>query len=222
LVFNSMDDRLIYNLEQGLKAPLPGQEVQYQMAHVVRRRVDQPPPDAKQAGVLALFYPRNEQWHLVFIERQAQYKKDRHAGQISFPGGRYESHDGSLKQTALREAEEEIGLDASKVEVLGKLTELYIPVSNFQVNPYVAVTTKTPSFQPQESEVRDILQIPFELISRPETQQKTDLQLSQQITLRNVPYFDLYGKILWGATAMMVNELLAVARRNAISKVAAS
>ena len=210
-----MDDQLIYQLEEKLRAPLPGQEAQYQMAHVVRQRVAAPPADARQAGVLALFYPWQKRWHLVFIERQAHHRGDRHAGQISFPGGRYEEADGSLRQTALREAEEEVGVNAASITVIGPLTELYIPVSNFLVNPFVGVTHQTPQFRPQESEVRDILQVPFDHLVRPETSRYTDLSLTEKITLRRVPYFDLDGKVLWGATAMMVNELLTVVNGSA-------
>lgn len=205
-----MDDHLIQQLEAGLKKPLPGQEVQYKMAHVVRSRVEPPPAHAKQAAVLALFYPLHERWHLIFIERQAIHAQDRHAGQISFPGGRQERSDTSLQDTALREAEEEVGLDTTEVEVLGRLTHLYIPVSNYLVTPFVGVTNHTPQFTPQETEVRDILQVPLDHLTHSGTKQYTDLQLSQNITLRNVPYFNLDGKILWGATAMIVNELLAI------------
>mgnify|MGYP006268980287 CR=1 FL=1 len=205
-----MDDRLIQQLQSGLKQPLPGQEAQYRMAHVVRRRVEPPPAHAKQAAVLALFYPLEERWHLVFIERQSLHPEDRHAGQISFPGGRQEPSDTSLQETALREAEEEVGLDRKQVEVLGRLTHLYIPVSNYLVNPFVGMTQQTPQFTPEETEVRDILQVPLQHLMYPDTKQQTDLQLSQNITLRNVPYFNLDGKVLWGATAMIVNELLTI------------
>ena len=205
-----MDDRLIQQLQSGLKHPLPGQEAQYKMAHVVRRHVEPPPAHAKQAAVLALFYPLDERWHLVFIERQSLHPEDRHAGQISFPGGRQEPSDTSLQETALREAEEEVGLDRSQVEVLGRLTHLYIPVSNYLVNPFVGISQQTPQFTPEEAEVRNILQVPLQHLMYPDTKQQTDLPLSQNITLRNVPYFNLYGKVLWGATAMIVNELLTI------------
>ena len=180
------------------------------MAHVVRRRVDPPPADARHAGVLALFYPKNSDWHIVLIERASSHADDRHSGQVGFPGGKYEEEDQTLDNTALREAEEEVGVDSSQVELLGKLTDLYIPVSNFLVSPYVGFTTQTPQFQPQLSEVRAVLEVPFERLAHPDTRQKTDLSLSQNIILRNVPYFDVQGKIVWGATAMMLNELLEV------------
>ncbi len=205
-----MKDPLIHILKKSLKQPLPGQEAQYRMAHVVRRNRQSPPPDARMAGVLALFYPKDGDWHIVLIERATHHRSDRHSGQISFPGGRFEEGDGSLEMTALREAEEEVGVDPGQVELLGRLTELYIPVSNFLVNPFVGVTPTRPAFRPELSEVKAILEVPFQLFQKPETRQKTDLHLAENIILRNVPYFDIHGQIVWGATAMMLNELVEI------------
>ncbi len=208
-----MNYDFIEALSDQLQLGLPGQEAQFRMAHIVRQQATPPPEHARQAGVMALLYPKRASWHLVFIERQPHHGHDRHAGQISFPGGKYESTDASLQQTALRETEEEVGVPAPSVEVLGKLTELYIPVSNFQVHPYVGFTDSRPAFVPDTEEVSAILEVPFEHLARPATRRTTDLQLATNITLRGVPYFDVAGKILWGATAMMVSELLAVAQR---------
>jgi 8-oxo-dGTP pyrophosphatase MutT (NUDIX family) len=180
------------------------------MAHASRLPEVSIPPNARQAAVLALFYPKDSDWHLVFIERDSSNPNDRHSGQISFPGGKYEAGDGSLANTALREAQEEVGVDAEKIELLGALTDLYIPVSNFQANPYVGFTNETPTFIPQVSEVRSILEVPFPLLQQPEIVQTIDLQLAQNLILKRVPYFNLFGKVVWGATAMMLNELLAI------------
>ncbi len=205
-----MNDTLIHTLEEKLQGPLPGIKAQYKMAHVIRRHYGQPPPDAKLAGVLALFYPKTSAWHIVLIERALSHPDDRHGGQISFPGGKYEEGDNTLANTALREAREEIGINPDKVKLIGKLTDLYIPVSNFLVKPYVGYTNITPDFQLQLSEVSSILEIPFELLKHPATCQKTDLQLAPSLTLRNVPCFSVFNKTVWGATAMMLNELLEV------------
>lgn len=204
-----MDD-FIQRLADKLQQPLPGRDVQYKMAHASRQPDFPVPPHARQAAVLALFYPKAGEWHLVFIERDSSNPKDRHGGQISFPGGKYEEGDGTLANTALREAEEEIGVSAQKVELLGALTDLYIPVSNFQANPFVGFTRETPTFIPQEREVRAILEVPFPLLQQPEIVQTIDLQLAQNLILQRVPYFNLFGKVVWGATAMMLNELLAI------------
>ncbi|MCB0563401.1 MAG: CoA pyrophosphatase [Phaeodactylibacter sp.] len=205
-----MNDRLIHILEENLQGGLPGQEVQYQMAHVIRQRHEAAPDNARKAGVLALFYPKASEWHIVLIERSSSHPDDRHGGQISFPGGKFEAGDHTLDNTALREAKEEVGVDPKSVKLIGELTELYIPVSNFLVKPYVGYTYTTPQFRPQLSEVRSIVEVPIELLKQPEARQITDLQLTENITLRKVPYFKVYDKVVWGATAMMLNELLEV------------
>ncbi len=201
----------IRTLADRLQQPLPGSEAQYRMAHVARRNTPTPPPHARQAAVLALFFPKKATWHIVFIERDNSNPKDRHGGQISFPGGKYEENDQTLQHTALREAHEEVGVDASKVSVLGNLTELYIPVSNFQVNPFVGFIDDEPKFSPQAKEVSAILEVPFNLLRDQNNRKTTDLRIAQNLVLRGVPYFDVFGKVVWGATAMMLSELLEIA-----------
>lgn len=200
----------IEKIDQQLKQPLPGVEAQYRMASAMRYNRIPAPPTAIDAGVLALFYPIADQWHIALIERTSRYESDRHRGQISFPGGRFEAADPSLEYTALREAQEEIGVDQRDVHILGKLTELYIPVSNFLVHPYVGFTENRPDFVPEPSEVEAILEVPFEHFRSGQNVQKMDMTLPGNIRLQEVPYFNIKGKVLWGATAMMISELLAV------------
>lgn len=201
----------IDRLAQNLQRPLPGQPAQYRMAHAVRRHQSSPPPDARQAGVMALLFPAQGHWHLTFIQRVASNPNDRHSGQISFPGGKREPSDESLLQTALRETHEEIGVSPVEVTVLGALTPLYIPVSNFEVHPFVGYAEAPPVFSPQASEVTAVLTMPIDYFSDPANMRKTDLTVAPNITLKSVPYFDLNGEVLWGATAMILSELLAVA-----------
>lgn len=205
-----MTDKLIEKLERNLRRPLPGVEAQYKMAHAVRRDPGPAPANARQAGVLALFFPKEDDWHLVLIERQSHNEQDRHRGQISFPGGRFEEGDRHIRNTALREAEEEVGVDAEQVQVIGPLTELYIPVSNFLVSPFVGYVEKRPDFRREEREVKAILEVPFDLFRHPSTVQKTNMKINEHITLQEVPYFNIGGKTVWGATAMMLSELLEV------------
>ncbi len=203
--------QFLERLEKRLRGPLPGRNAQYRMAHAVRQDTPPPPADARLAAVLALFYPKAREWHMVFIERSSSDQRDRHAGQISFPGGKYEDQDHDLSQTARRETEEEVGIRGGHIELLGQLTELYIPVSNFLVNPYVGYLDYAPTFRPQLSEVSDVIEVPFPHFFDARTLQTIDLQVAPGTTLRGVPYFNVHGRILWGATAMMMSELLAVA-----------
>ncbi len=205
-----MTQNLISRLEDRLRRPLPGRAAQYQMAHAVRQDTPPPPPDAREAGVLALLFPKEQDWHLTLILRQNNKPNDRHGGQVSFPGGKREQSDADLQATALREAEEEVGIDRTAVRLLGGLSELYIPVSNFRVQPYVGFIDHQPTFNPQPEEVQEILEVPFRQFLDNQTRRKKDLHLYPQLVLRDVPYFDVHDQTVWGATAMMISELVAV------------
>lgn len=205
-----MFDAFIQHLGKRLQEPLPGEEAQFRMAVIHRRTTMSPPEDVRIASVLALFYPKDEETHLVLIERPAVNANDPHSGQLSFPGGKFELEDPDYRYTALRETQEEIGVDPEAIQVLGRLSELYIPVSNFLVHPFVGYTPERPHFVPQESEVKSILEVPFSLIANQKTLLTTDLTIRNGMVLKEVPYFNVYGKILWGATAMMLSELIQV------------
>lgn len=209
-------------IRNGLQSPLPGEEAQFRMAHVSRKYAISPPKEVYLAAVLALLYPKEEEWNLVFIERKSNNPKDRHKGQIGFPGGRNEPEDIDLGETAVRETEEEVGVPRSDIELLGPLSELYIPVSNFLVAPYVGMIPYTPTFKPQASEVESIVEAPFLPFTAPEAVQQTNLIVGKGIRLNQVPYFDLNGKVLWGATAMMLSELLEVYQQSSKGSLANS
>lgn len=198
---------LIEKIERRLQNPLPGRAAQLKMAHVTRQRYVDAPTDARQAAVLMALFPKNDEWHIVLIERNAN-DRDQHGGQLSFPGGKVEPTDITLMDTALREAEEEIGIAKQQVKVLASLTNLYIPVSNFQVHPFLGYLETAPIYQVQAEEVSQVLEIPLSHFQRPAIRLTTDIQVNQYITLKNVPYFQLQKHVLWGATAMMLNELL--------------
>ena len=200
-------------LRRSLEQPLPGPEAQYRMAHVARRGHQQVPDTARKAAVLALLYPRHDNWHIVLIER-VTHQDDHHSGQISLPGGRHESTDPDLATTALREAEEEVGVNGHRIELIGGLTDLYIPVSNYLVHPYVGFTEFPPKFVPEEREVNAILEVPFSLFLKKDTVRTRHLTINPQITLRDVPYYHVFDKMIWGATAMMLSELTEVVERS--------
>lgn len=203
-------DPLIKQIQHNLSQPLPGPAAQYRMAHAVRGSFPVTAENARIACVLLALYLKQNDWHLVLIQRVASNPNDRHGGQISFPGGGYEDSDGSLEQGALREANEEVGIIAEDVNLLGRLTELFIPVSNFIVHPFIGTLDYAPTFIPQVSEVHDIIEVPLHTLQNPTNRRTKEIKLSNNLTLKNVPYFDIKGHVVWGATAMMLNEFLEV------------
>ena len=201
----SFETHIAY-LRRRLAEPLPGTAAQLSMAPIYRQDPSIVTIEGKpcqEAGVLVLFFPLDDVPTLLLTLRQADLKE--HAGQVSFPGGRRES-DESLRETALREAHEEVGLDPERVEVLGTLTPLYIPPSNFCVHPFVAMTPVAPELRPQDDEVEAVLRIPLPLLLDPKTRRREPWILHGQTF--EVPFLDVQGHKIWGATAMMLAELL--------------
>jgi len=194
---------------------LPGQTAHFKMAHAVRRAdVDPDPAEVKNAAVLITLFEKNpDDWHIVFIRRGTTHEKDKHGGQIAFPGGKAEPEDRDLMYTALREAEEETALDLTALDVLGKLTPLYITVSKFLVHPFVAYTYKMPELVRQQSEVEEILEFPLDDFRKVASTTLTRINLGSGIILNHVPAFEIHGHIIWGATAMIMSELLEVLDR---------
>jgi 8-oxo-dGTP pyrophosphatase MutT (NUDIX family) len=129
---------------------------------------------------------------------------------MSFPGGAWEKKDGSLEITALRETREELGI-TGEITLLGSLTELYIPVSNFLVTPFVGWTNRKPEFDPDPSEVQYVIETTLEELSDPGNQDAETMFRHGQTII--APYFRIGNEKIWGATAMMVSELLQLAAR---------
>lgn len=160
---------------------------------------------AKNAGVMALFYPNVEQQtQLVLILRKSY--KGVHSAQIGFPGGKFETGDENLLHTALRETKEEIGVEIPRHNVVKSLSPLYIPPSNFIVHPFLGLIEDTPRFNKQEDEVEDILEIGIQDFLNDKNSVTTKVSTSYKMKV-DVPAFNFNGHIVWGATAMMLSEL---------------
>lgn len=195
-------------LKDRLKKEKPGLLAQLRMC-------PQPPPSIKacpededdclKAAVLILLYPKNNRPHLVFIKRS--HTVHHHQNQISFPGGQKEGTE-SLEQTALRETEEELGLNQQKIKVLGQLTPLYVAASNYLIHPVVAFLEETPHFQAQPEEVAEIIEVPLEHLLKEENLKKEIWTLRGRKAL--VPFYHFQDHKIWGATAMILSEFLSL------------
>jgi 8-oxo-dGTP pyrophosphatase MutT (NUDIX family) len=162
------------------------------------------PPDYKKAAVLMLFYPDNNNNTRIVLILRKKYNGV-HSNQISFPGGKMENGDGNLELTALRETYEEIGVRPSSIKVVNKLSSVYIPPSNFKVQPYVGYSDSNLAFKADKKEVALIITPLIEdLINLKIVQSKVSVNGHTQ----KVPSYLIDNHILWGATAMMVYEFL--------------
>lgn len=206
-------DRFSAELLKGMAQGLPGMDAQYSLVPPNRPRPDltlvKKEKNPRLAGVLALFYPIENAPHLVLMKRNTY--PGVHSGQISLPGGQREAHDTDIVATALRETHEEIGVETRHIEVIGQLTELYIPPSNFLVQPVVGFARSRPDFVPEAKEVDRLLEIPFAEFALPGNLKETTVS-ARGFTL-NVPAFTVDGEIIWGATAMILSELLALLKK---------
>jgi len=207
-------------LDQVDFSALPGLEAQLRMAPRMRHRDISSKGEGRDpvlSSVLCLLYPlENGKPGMVLIQRP-EYE-GAHSGQISFPGGRYEVGDPDMMHTALRETREEIGIDPSAISIIGKLTDLFIPPSNFIVFPYVGIAEKRPLFSPDPEEVAAIIEVEVASFFLDEN------CLDKTLTLRDgyrihTPCYVINGHIIWGATAMMIAEFLDLVKVNKKSPV---
>lgn len=156
------------------------------------------------SAVMMLLYPKEGDTSLLLIER-ATYKGV-HSGQVGFPGGKFEQSDVDLETTALRETMEEVGITANHIEVIKPFSQVYIPPSNFIVQPFLGVITETPIIIPSDYEVANIIEMPLNTLLDDSIVQNVYLQTSYADYI-NVPAFVYNDYTIWGATAMMLSEL---------------
>jgi 8-oxo-dGTP pyrophosphatase MutT (NUDIX family) len=204
-----------YILKTEILKGLPGTEVQWQMAssdRFVRNFPTIPGKDARIAAVMILLYPENGSIHTVFMQRPDY--DGVHGGQISFPGGKKEPEDEDVIRTALREAHEETGIDPGKVEVIGSLTPLFIPVSNMIVTPVVGGMIEKPVYNYRSEEVVFLIDADMNRFLDPSIVRSKPFEIRGE--LLDVKYFDYENHTIWGATAMILNELLTIIKRGGI------
>ena len=188
-----------------LSSKLPGEQAQLMMAPTIRG-VFRHDTDPARAAVLILIYPSGSTTNLVFIKRN-EYDGP-HSAQVSFPGGAWEQGDRSLEDTAIRETREELGI-SDHIEILGSLTELHIPISNFLVSPFVGCTAGKPVFHPDISEVQFVIESPLKVLLDPRNMDSERFFRHDQFI--EAPFYRAGEEKIWGATAMILSEFLQLA-----------
>jgi len=199
-------DSFLTDIQQKLKGKLPGDDAHNKVVsynRITPQQAIKTGRNPKQSAVLILLYKADNTWSFV-LTRRKEYQGV-HSKQISLPGGKIEEKDSNLQQTALRETQEEIGVNSQSIQILGKLTSLYIPPSNFIVQPFVGFIDYKPTFVLEEKEVAEIITIPVPRIWDDDVIKKTNVIVGDNMKIR-VPYFDLKGHVVWGATAMVLSE----------------
>jgi 8-oxo-dGTP pyrophosphatase MutT (NUDIX family) len=198
----------IDDVRRAMQRPLLGLEAQARMAPPYRRdqiEVMSNPPACKHAGVLILLYPLEGRWCFPLTQRPDSVEY--HKGQISLPGGSQENGE-SLRQTALREAQEEVGVDAATIEVIGPLSRLYVPPSNFCIQPFVGCVAHRPNFEIKPVEVAELIEAPLDALLDPATVRVEDWELRGGIW--PIPFYQFGPHKVWGATAMILSEFVAL------------
>lgn len=198
-------------LRMRLQQPLPGQEVQFLMAPTGRPKMPLPEIEKykpRKSAVLIVLFPFESSISTLLIQRPVY--DGVHSGQVAFPGGKFEETDIDLQQTALRETFEEIGILTNEIAIIGKLTDIYIPPSNFLVSPFVGFIGKEPEFVINGYEVQKIITVDLFNLN--------NVSIIEKIITNNsgykikTPCYEIEGLIVWGATAMMISELNVVVK----------
>ena len=199
-------------LEKELKKDLPGKRFQDKMApagrnsrHFLTLEGQLP----QKAGILILLFPFQDELHTSFIKRTEN--NGPHSGQISFPGGKVENGDRNLEYTALRETAEELGVNSENISLIGALTPLFIPVSNFEVYPFIGFMNNYKGFSTQADEVQYAILEKIQEFYKPGRISR--LEIKQNKYTINVPCYKINNANIWGATAMILSEFLEVYRK---------
>jgi 8-oxo-dGTP pyrophosphatase MutT (NUDIX family) len=189
------------------KSNLGGLEAQFKLAPKLRFKYDADKIKAsnpRKAAVLALFYPDKNNKTFFLLTQRASYKGT-HSAQISFPGGKIEKSDVNLQQTALRETEEEVGVEAISVKIIRELTDVYIPPSNFLATPFLGYSELKPTFN-LNNEVETVIEVSLSDLLSDANLTSVSMTTSYMDKI-DVPCFKFQNFIVWGATAMMLSEI---------------
>jgi 8-oxo-dGTP pyrophosphatase MutT (NUDIX family) len=212
-----MPTELKDDLALRLSGPLPGRAAwaRCEPRLAYGRHAGPAPDNARRAAVMALLFWGGDTWRLPFTLRPEHFTE--HAGQICFPGGGIEPGE-TPEQAALRELHEELEIARDDVQIVGRLSDLYIWPTNYRVTPCVAIAPERPAMRPNPAEVWQLIDVPIPDLAQP--QALVEIEKRQGPLASTVPAF-AYGKYhIWGATSMILAELLAVLEDGPLNKLA--
>ena len=202
---NLSSDNFCHQLKRQLENRLPGSASHLKMLPPGRiLAVPSREISYHESAVLIVLFPYQEQIWTCLIRRPASMKN--HAGQIAFPGGKREQEDDNLIRTALREAREEIGIDVQSVEILGELSAVYVQVSKFLIKPVLGWLRHMPDLTADAAEVDEMIFISLEDLANQAN--RCDREMETMTGIQSVPGYDINGLFIWGATAMILSEVV--------------
>ena len=199
-------------IQQKLLEPLPGLVSHLKLAPKTRAKeiaeYHEKRIDAKKSAVMILLFQEDKELKVIFIRRS--FYVGIHAGQIAFPGGRYEEADGNVENTAKREIEEEIGITSDKIQILGRLTDIYVPPSNFLISIFVGYLSQKPIYKIDEREVAEVIEIKLSDFFKENIIHEKEFVVPSAKSSTRALYYEVGNIELWGASAMVMTELLDV------------
>lgn len=204
-------DNFITDLKELVKHQLPGESAHHDLLPLNRMPTSQAlkkTENYRLSAVAVLLYKQDREIHSILIQRPPY--EGMHSAQISFPGGKMDPEDSDLEYTARRECFEEINIPTDKGILLGNLSPVHIPISKFLVQPYLFYVDELPPLLGNEREVEEIITFNTSNLLHPDVLKRSDIHIGNGLIRKDIPYFDIDGRIVWGATAMILSELRAL------------
>lgn len=195
-------------LKNAIEKGIPGEDAHLRMSPLKRPLSSLAIKKAetiRESAVAIILFPNENTHHCILIQRPIY--DGTHSGQVSFPGGKKDLEDIHLEFTARREAFEEVGIQLTENLLIGELTEVFIPVSGFKVKPFIYFHETIPELTPDEREVAEIFTFTIDELLSENSFSTMEIKFPNGITQKNIPCFNLSNKQIWGATALILNEL---------------
>lgn len=205
---------IISAIRENTKHRLPGEAAHSDLMPVNRpysSQVREQAADYRQSAVALILYEEQGELMSLLIQRPTYIGV--HSQQIALPGGKRDLSDPDIEFTARRECMEEIAIPMERLELIGRMTDVYIPVSKFIVSPHIFTIDALPELVPDAREVDEIIPFPVARLLENDSIQHTDIPIGKGLVQKRVPYFAIENRVVWGATGMILSEFRAILRQ---------